>query len=266
MRSVHVQNEPILTYAPGSPERAALESELVRQAAEVVNIPVIVNGKRIGGGERLPVTCPHDHHHLLANVKQASTENVQAAIQSHRENQLEWSNWSLEQRAAVFLRAADLLSGPWRHKLNAATMLGQSKTVYQAEIDSACELIDFLRWNVQFARELHEVQPVSAAGVRNALEYRPLEGFVYAVTPFNFTAIGGNLACAPALMGNTVLWKPAATAALSNYYVLQLLEAAGLPPGVVNFVPGDAKTVSSVALGSPSFAGLHFTGAYFGRT
>ncbi|MGF6439694.1 L-glutamate gamma-semialdehyde dehydrogenase [Paraburkholderia youngii] len=261
MACAHVQNEPILTYAPGSPERAALESELVCQAAEVVYIPVIVNGERIGGGERLPVTCPHDHHHLIANVQQASTENVQAAIQSHRENQLEWSNWPLEERTAVFLRAADLLSGPWRHKMNAATMLGQSKTVYQAEIDSACELIDFLRWNVQFARELQELQPISAAGARNALEYRPLEGFVYAVTPFNFTAIGGNLACAPALMGNSVLWKPAATSALSNYYVLQLLEAAGLPPGVINFVPGDAKTVSSVALSSLSFAGLHFTGS-----
>ncbi|RQT95228.1 L-glutamate gamma-semialdehyde dehydrogenase [Burkholderia cenocepacia] len=261
MVSAHVQNEPILTYAPGSSERAALESELLRQAAEVVNIPVVVNGTKIGGGERLPVRCPHDHHHVLANVQQASAENVQTAIQSHRENQLEWSRWSLEERAAVFLRAADLLSGPWRHKLNAATMLGQSKTVHQAEIDSACELIDFLRWNVQFARELQEVQPISAAGARNALEYRPLEGFVYAVAPFNFTAIGGNLACAPALMGNTVLWKPAATAALSNYFVLQLLEAAGLPPGVINFVPGDAKTVSSVVLGSASFAGIHFTGS-----
>lgn len=186
----------------------------------------------------------------LAREHQASGDDVRTAIQAAAEAQRDWSQWSFEERAAVFLKAADLLAGPWRQKPNAATMLGQSKTAHQAEIDSACELIDFLRWNVAFARDLQQNQPVSPAGMRNALEYRPLEGFVYAVTPFNFTAIGGNLACAPALMGNSVLWKPAATAALSNYFAYELLEAARLPSGVINFVPGEAQTVSSVVLGS----------------
>jgi delta-1-pyrroline-5-carboxylate dehydrogenase group 1 len=254
-------NEPILAYQPSSPERAELVRALEHQSASVVDIPVVAGGKRLTGGETLPVVCPHDHAHTLAHVHQASSDDASAAIRAAAEAQREWSQWSFEDRAAVFLKAADLLAGPWRQQLNAATMLGQSKTVHQAEIDSACELIDFLRWNVAFARDLQRNQPVSPAGMRNALECRPLEGFVYAVTPFNFTAIGGNLACAPALMGNSVLWKPAATAALSNYFVFQLLEAAGLPPGVINFVPGEAQTVSSVALGSDAFAGLHFTGS-----
>lgn len=256
-----IKNEPILAYSPRSPERAALATELVKQANETVRVPVVVGGKRLVGGPSRELTSPHEHQRVLANVHQASADNVSAAIRAASEAQRDWAQWSFEDRAAVFLKAADLLSGPWRAKLNAATMLGQSKTVQQAEIDSACELIDFLRWNVAFARTLQGIQPVSTDGVRNTLDYRPLEGFVYAVTPFNFTAIGGNLACAPALMGNTVLWKPAATAALSNYYVLELLEAAGLPPGVINFLPGDAGTVSSVALASSAFTGLHFTGS-----
>jgi 1-pyrroline-5-carboxylate dehydrogenase len=255
------KNEPILAYRPGSQERAELVRALEQQAADVVQIPVVAGGTRLTSGATLPVACPHDHAHSLAHVHQASSDDVSAAIQAAIAAQRDWSQWPFEDRAAVFLKAADLLAGPWRQKLNAATMLGQSKTAYQAEIDSACELIDFLRWNVAFARELQQNQPVSPAGMRNSLEHRPLEGFVYAVTPFNFTAIGGNLACAPALMGNSVLWKPAATAALSNYFVFELLEAAGLPPGVINFVPGDAQTVSSVALGSEAFAGLHFTGS-----
>jgi 1-pyrroline-5-carboxylate dehydrogenase len=255
------RNEPILAYQPGSPERAQLVHALEQQSADVVRIPVVAGGRRLTDGDTLPVVCPHDHAHTVAHVHQATSDDVSVAIQAAADAQRDWSQWSFEDRAAVFLKAADLLAGPWRQKLNAATMLGQSKTAFQAEIDSACELIDFLRWNVAFARDLQQNQPVSPAGMRNALEYRPLEGFVYAVTPFNFTAIGGNLACAPALMGNSVVWKPAATAALGNYFVFELLEAAGLPPGVINFVPGEAQTVSSVALGSDAFAGLHFTGS-----
>ncbi|MBN3764149.1 L-glutamate gamma-semialdehyde dehydrogenase [Burkholderia sp. Ac-20365] len=255
------KNEPILAYSPDSPERAALAAALAEQSAQSVHVPVVAGGRRIEGGQARPLVSPHEHRRVLAQVHQASADDVAAAIRAASDAQRDWAHWSFEDRAAVFLKAADLLSGPWRAKLNAATMLGQSKTVYQAEIDSACELIDFLRWNVAFARSVQEMQPVSPDGVRNALDYRPLEGFVYAVTPFNFTAIGGNLACAPALMGNSVLWKPAATAALSNYYVLQLLEEAGLPPGVINFLPGDASTVSSVVLASDQFAGLHFTGS-----
>ena len=231
------RNEPILAYQPGSAERTELVRALEHQFAEVVDIPIVAGGKRLIGGATLPVVCPHNHSHTLAHVHQASSDDVNSAIQAAINAQRDWAQWSFEDRAAVFLKAADLLAGPWRQKLNAATMLGQSKTAYQAEIDSACELIDFLRWNVAFARDLQQNQPASSTGMRNALEYRSLEGFVYAVTPFNFTAIGGNLACAPALMGNSVLWKPATTAALSNYFVFELLEAAGLPPGVINFVP-----------------------------
>ncbi|WP_109484153.1 L-glutamate gamma-semialdehyde dehydrogenase [Paraburkholderia sp. C35] len=255
------KNEPILAYSPGSSERSALVRALEQQSAEAVRIPVVSGGKRLTSGATQAVVCPHDHAHTLAHVHQASREEVAAAIKAATDAQRDWSQWSFEDRAAVFLKAADLLAGPWRAKLNAATMLGQSKTAYQAEIDSACELIDFLRWNIAFARDLQQDQPMSPAGMRNVLDYRSLEGFVFAVTPCNFTAIGGNLACAPALMGNSVLWKPAATAALSNYFVFQLLEAAGLPPGVINFVPGEAQTVSSVVLGSEAFAGLHFTGS-----
>ncbi|HEX5343320.1 MAG TPA: L-glutamate gamma-semialdehyde dehydrogenase [Duganella sp.] len=254
-------NEPIFTYLAGSPERAALQAELAAQRATVREIPAIVGGQRLFSGVTVPVTAPHEHQLVLAKVHQADSAVVQQAIDAALAAQEQWSRWTLEQRAAVFLKAADLLAGPWRQRLNAATMLGQSKTAFQAEIDSACELIDFLRFNVQFAHEIAAQQPLSASGIRNRLEYRPLEGFVYAVTPFNFTAIGGNLAVAPALMGNVVLWKPAATAALSNFLIMELLEEAGLPPGVINFVPGDAQAVSSVALNHPALAGVHFTGS-----
>jgi 1-pyrroline-5-carboxylate dehydrogenase len=254
-------NEPVLSYAPGSPERAALTAELDRQAHSVVDIPAVVGGRRVAGTTATTLTAPHDHGLQLARASMADAALVTKAVEATVEAQAGWSLWSLAERAAVFLKAADLLAGPWRQRLNAATMLGQGKTVQQAEIDSACELIDFLRFNVQFAQEIAKQQPISGSGVRNRTDHRPLEGFVYAVTPFNFTAIGGNLAVAPALMGNTVLWKPASSAVLSNYLFLELLEEAGLPPGVINFVPGEPAAVSEVALSHPAFAGLHFTGS-----
>jgi len=254
-------NETVLSHAPGSPERIALTAELKTQQGCVLEIPAVVDGKRITSGNLNDVREPHAHERVLARVHSADTATTNAAIDAAVASQRDWSRATLAERSAVFLKAADLLSGPWRAKLNAATMLGQSKTAYQAEIDSACELIDFLRFNVQFAHELAAGQPISSPGMRNHLEYRPLEGFVYAVTPFNFTAIGGNLALAPALMGNTVVWKPAATASLSNFLFMELLEAAGLPKGVINFVPGSAVAVSNAVLARPELAGVHFTGS-----
>jgi 1-pyrroline-5-carboxylate dehydrogenase len=256
-----VINEPVLNYAPGSPERELLRAELAVQKNVCREIPAVVNGERVFGTTATPVRAPHEHGRVLANLYHADQKAVQSAINGAIAAQNEWANWSLQERSAVFLKAADLLAGPWRARLNAATMLGQSKTAYQAEIDAACELIDFLRFNVQFAHEIVQMQPQHSPGVRNRSEYRPLEGFVYAATPFNFTAIGGNLAIAPALMGNTVLWKPAATASLSNFMFMELLEAAGLPRGVINFVPGDPIEISSMALSHPSLAGVHFTGS-----
>lgn len=254
-------NETVLAYAPGSAERQALIAELGAQQSVVLDIPAVVGGERITSGDTGTVTAPHDHAQQLGRIHNASAATIDAAIGAAIAAQRDWSHATLAERSAVFLKAADLLAGPWRARLNAATMLGQGKTAYQAEIDSACELIDFLRFNVQFAHELSAMQPISSPGLRNHLEYRPLEGFVYAVTPFNFTAIGGNLAIAPALMGNTVLWKPAATASLSNYLFMELLEAAGLPKGVINFVPGDPVAVSNAVLARPELAGIHFTGS-----
>ncbi len=254
-------NEPVLNYAPRSAERESLRAELLAQKNACRELPAVINGQRIHGSTATAVRAPHEHERVLGNLYHADRQSVVAAVDAALAAQREWSSWSLQERSAVFLKAADLLAGPWRARMNAATMLGQSKTCYQAEIDSACELIDFLRFNVQFAHEIAQMQPQHAPGVRNRSEYRPLEGFVYAVTPFNFTAIGGNLAIAPALMGNTVLWKPAATAALSNYLFMELLEAAGLPPGVINFVPGDPVEISNVALNHPALAGVHFTGS-----
>ncbi len=254
-------NEPILNYAPGSPERAAVKAALKEIGGEVADIPLIIGGKEIRTGTTVPVVAPHRHAHVLGHVHQAGPREVSQAIQASERAYRDWSTWSLEDRAAVFLRAADLLAGPWRQVLNASTMLGQSKTIFQAEIDSACELIDFWRFNVAFAADLHAQQPLSVPGMWNRMEYRPLEGFVYAISPFNFTAIGGNLAGAPALLGNTVVWKPAATAALSGYYIMKLLEAAGLPPGVINFVPGNAAAVSDRVLSDRRLAGIHFTGS-----
>jgi 1-pyrroline-5-carboxylate dehydrogenase len=254
-------NEPVRGYAPDSPERAELKARLTSMAAERVDIPLVIGGKEIRTGDRSHATMPHDHDHVLADWHRAAPEHVAQAIAAARGAQTEWANWPWEDRAAVFLRAAELLSTSWRATLNAATMLGQSKTAYQAEIDSACELIDFWRFNTYFAQELYAEQPLSTHAMWNQLDYRPLEGFVYAITPFNFTAIGGNLPTAPALMGNTVVWKPASTAVLSSWYVFQILKAAGLPDGVINFVPGDAKQISDLALAHEDLAGVHFTGS-----
>jgi 1-pyrroline-5-carboxylate dehydrogenase len=254
-------NEPVRGYAPGSPEKAELKARLESMSRERAQIPLIIGGETIWSGDTAEVVMPHDHRHVLADWHKASTQHVQLAVEAARKARREWSSWPLEERAAVFLKAAELLATSWRATLNASTMLGQSKTAFQAEIDAACELIDFWRFNPHYAQGLYEQQPVSSPGVWNQLDYRPLEGFVYAVTPFNFTSIAGNLPTAPALMGNTVLWKPASTAILSAYYIMRLLEAAGLPPGVINFVPGDAASVSAVALHHPDLAGIHFTGS-----
>jgi 1-pyrroline-5-carboxylate dehydrogenase len=254
-------NEPVRAYAPGSPEKKELKVRLASMAGERIDIPVVIGGREIRTGDTATAVMPHDHGHVLATWHKAGPAEVQQAVAAAAEAKREWSSWRWEDRAAVLLKAAELLAGPWRTTLNAATMLGQSKTVYQAEIDSACEVIDFWRFNPHYAQELFAQQPLSAPGVWNQLEFRPLEGFVYAVTPFNFTAIGANLPTAPALMGNTVVWKPASTAILSGYYTLKILEAAGLPPGVVNFVPGDAGPISDALLSHPDLAGVHFTGS-----
>ena len=255
------ENDPNLTYRPGSPERADLKARLAAMAAEVIDIPVIIGGREIRTGDTGTVVMPHDHGHVLATWHKATPALAAEAAASALEARREWASWSFDDRAAVFLRAAELLTTTWRSTLNAATMLGQSKTAYQAEIDAASEMVDFWRFNVAFAQELLDEQPLSSHGVWNQSEYRGLEGFVYAVTPFNFTAIGGNLAGAPALMGCSVVWKPAATALLGNYYTYKLLEAAGLPPGVINFVPGDPVAISDVLLDHRDLGGIHFTGS-----
>jgi len=255
------RNEPVLSYAPGAPERVELKRTLKEFSARVIEIPVIVGGKEIRTGKTADAVMPHCHGHVLAKVHQAGPAEIEAAVRAAGDAWREWSAWTLEQRAAVFLKAADLLAGPWRAAVNAATMLGQSKTSHQAEIDAACELVDFFRWNVHYAERITAEQPLSVPGAWNALDYRPLEGFVYAITPFNFTSIGGNLPSAPAIAGNTVVWKPAATAVYSNYQVMKIFEAAGLPPGVINFVPGPAALVSERVLADRRFAGIHFTGS-----
>jgi 1-pyrroline-5-carboxylate dehydrogenase len=254
-------NEPVKSYAPGSPERAELKARLKSMAGERIEIPLRIGGKDVRTGATAQAIMPHDHRHVLADWHRASREHVEQAVAAAREAHAEWSAWPWEERAAVILKAAELLTTSWRATVNAATMLGQSKTVFQAEIDSACELIDFWRFNPWYAQQICDDQPLSDHSVWNQLEYRPLEGFVYAITPFNFTAIGGNLPTAPVLMGNTVLWKPASAAVLSAHYLMKLLEEAGLPPGVINFVPGDAAAVSEVALSNPELAGIHFTGS-----
>jgi len=256
-----VVNEPIRSYAPGTPERASLQARLAAMETERPDIPVVIGGQEIRTGATRQATSPHKHRHVTATWHQATADDVRAAIASGQAAWRDWSERAWEERAAVFLRAADLLAGPWRDTINAATMLGQSKTVFQSEIDAACEMADFFRFNAAFAQELYAEQPVSGPGVWNQMEYRALEGFVFAVSPFNFTAIGGNLSGAPALMGNVVLWKPAATQMLSAWYTLQLLREAGLPPGVINFVPGDAAMISEIALAHPELAGVHFTGS-----
>jgi 1-pyrroline-5-carboxylate dehydrogenase len=255
------QNEPNLTYPPGSPERAELKTRLAAMAAERIDIPVIIGGREIRTGRTAHAVMPHRHAHVLADWHKATAESVHDAVKAAAAARREWANWPWEDRAAVFLRAAELLTTTWRQTVNAATMLGQSKTVFQAEIDAACELIDFWRFNASFAEELYTEQPMSTHGVWNQSDYRGLEGFVYAVTPFNFTAIGGNLPAAPALMGCTVIWKPASSALLSAYYIMRLFEAAGMPPGVINFVPGDAPEISALLLDSRDLGGIHFTGS-----
>ncbi len=255
------ENEPVLGYAPGSPERDELKARLATMAGEEIEIPLIIGGQEVRTGDTVEAVMPHDHKHVLATWHRAGAREAEMAIRTAREAWRNWSSWSFEDRAAVFLRAADLLAGPRRQTLNAATMLGQSKTAHQAEIDSACELADFWRFNVHFARRIYEEQPNSAPGMWNQLDYRPLEGFVFAITPFNFTSIAGNLPTAPAIMGGVSLWKPASSAVYSAHYILQILMEAGLPPGVVNLLPGRSGEFSDTLLTSPEFAGIHFTGS-----
>jgi 1-pyrroline-5-carboxylate dehydrogenase len=254
-------NEPVKAYAPGSPERAELRARLEAMKSEIVEIPLIIDGEDVFTGNVAEVHMPHDHGKALARYHMAGPEETKRAIESCLDARSDWANWDWQDRAAVFLRAAHLLAGPWRQTLNAATMLGQGKTCHQAEIDSACETIDFWRFNVHYAREIHGQQVSSSRGMWNMIDYRPLEGFVYAISPFNFTAIGANLCGAPAIMGNVALWKPAHTALTSAYYNMRLLQAAGLPAGVINFVAGEARKISEVALASPHLAGIHFTGS-----
>ncbi|MGH3665474.1 MAG: L-glutamate gamma-semialdehyde dehydrogenase [Egibacteraceae bacterium] len=254
-------NEPVRGYAPGSPERASLEERLAAMGKERISAPMVIGGRRVSSATQFTVAAPHRHDQVLADVHAAEHEHVSQAITAALAAKRDWEALGFTQRAAVFLRAAELLAGPWRDTLNAATMLGQSKTIYQAEIDAACELIDFLRFNVAYAERLYGDQPQSSPGVWNRMEYRPLEGFVLALTPFNFTAIAGNLPTAPALMGNVVIWKPSEKQAFAAHHFMELLTAAGLPPGVINLIHGDGGLVSEVAMAHPDFAGLHFTGS-----
>jgi 1-pyrroline-5-carboxylate dehydrogenase len=255
------RNEPVLSYAPGTPERAALQARLAELSRKQIEIAPVIGGRRTRTGKTAEAVMPHDHRHVLATWHKAGRREVERAIEAAKAAWPEWARMPWEHRAAIFLKAADLLAGPWRQTLNAATMAGQSKTCHQAEIDSACELIDFFRFNVAYMEEIYRQQPSSAPGMWNTMQYRPLEGFIFAVTPFNFTSIAGNLPTAPALMGNTVLWKPASSAVYSAHFILLLLEEAGLPPGVINFLPGSAGEVGDPVLASPDLAGIHFTGS-----
>jgi len=255
-------NEPIKGYAPGSPERATLEQKIKDLAGERAELTMTIAGRQVpGGGEPIDVVQPHNRRHVLGQLRNATDADVTAAIEAARTAAPGWRELSFDDRAAIFLKAADLLAGPWRSVINASTILGQSKSVFQAEIDAACELIDFWKDNVHFGRRLLAEQPANAPGTWNRLEYRPLEGFVLAISPFNFTSIAANLPTAPALMGNVVIWKPSPTQQLSAHYLMQLLAAAGLPPGVINMVTGDGSAVSNVALRHPDLAGVHFTGS-----
>jgi 1-pyrroline-5-carboxylate dehydrogenase len=255
-------NEPIKTYAPGSRERAALEAKIKELASERHELTMTIGGaRRLGGGAPIDVVQPHNHLHVLGRMGNATEEDVRAAIEAAAQAAPGWRALSSDDRAAIFLRAADLLAGPWRATMNAASILGQSKSVYQAEIDAACELIDFWRFNVDYGRQLLTQQPISSPGVWNRMEYRPLEGFVLAITPFNFTSIAANLPTSAALMGNVVIWKPSPTQQLAAHVTMRLLEEAGLPPGVINLVTGDGQAVSTSALTHPDLAGIHFTGS-----
>ena len=254
-------NEPIQSYSPQSQERALLKAELDRLSRQRLDIPCIIGGKRIFTGRKRQVVMPHDHQHVLADFHMASEVEMQLAVEASLKAKAEWEALSWSDRAAVFLKAADLLAGPYRYTLNAATMLGQSKNAFQAEIDSACELIDFLRFNAYFYQQILQEQPLSSSGVWNRSEYRALEGFVLAITPFNFTAIAGNLPATPALLGNTVIWKPSDTQMLSAYYTMLLFEEAGLPPGVINLLGADGPLTSACLLKQRELAGIHFTGS-----
>lgn len=254
-------NEPILSYAPGTTERQALKNRLAQMASEQIEIPLIIGGKEVRTGKLAQCIMPHDHRHVLATYHQATPKEVEMAVAASQKAWQEWSAMPWWQRASIFKKTAALLSGPWRMTLNAATMLNQSKNVFQAEIDSACELIDFYNFNVKFMEQIYEQQPFSPAGQWNRLEQRPLEGFIFAVTPFNFTSIAGNLPTAPAMMGNTVLWKPASSAVLAAYYLMRLFQEAGLPDGVINFIPGSGRDVGPNILVNPKLAGIHFTGS-----
>ena len=254
-------NEPVRSYAPGTPERTALKTKLKEIASEEVEIPLLIGGEEVHTKKVTTNVMPHDHKHSLAKWHWGGAKEIEMAIEAAATAHAEWSSWTFERRASVFLRAADLLATTWRDTLNASTMLCQSKTAHQAEIDAACELIDFFRFNVYFAERLYQDQPISGPGMWNRVDYRALEGFIYAITPFNFTSIAGNLPTSPALMGNTVIWKPSRTTILSGYYIAKLLEEAGMPPGVINFVPGESADITDVVLRRRDFAGVHFTGS-----
>lgn len=254
------KNEPVKAYLPESPERASLKKELERQSAQVVQVPMIIGGKEVWTERKTKAVMPHDHAHVIAEAASGGEKELKDAIAAALAARKAWTEMPMEHRVSIFLKAADLIAGPMRYKVNAATMLGQSKTVYQAEIDT-CELIDFLRFNVYYLQQIYDRQPNNTPNVWNRIEYRPLEGFLTAISPFNFTSIGANLPTAPAIAGNVVLWKPATTAVLSNYYVMQALMAAGLPAGVINFVPSRGSDMSKYVLSDPNLAGFHFTGS-----
>ncbi|MCK5739366.1 aldehyde dehydrogenase family protein, partial [bacterium] len=255
------KNEPILGYGPGSAEKKSIKAKIAEFKQQQLEIPAIIGGEFVKTGNLGDCRCPHDHQHLLATYHKCEQKEVEQAIQAAKTAWPKWAAMPWQARAAIFLKAADLIAGPYRATLNAATMLGQSKTVYQAEIDAACELIDFYRFNPYYMQQLYQQQPASSPGCWNYLEQRPLEGFVFAVTPFNFTSIAGNLPTAPAMMGNTVVWKPASSAVYSAYQIMQVLKAAGLPDGVINLVPGSGGRVGNPVLNSPDLAGIHFTGS-----
>ena len=254
-------NEQVKEYKPGTPERKALIAEMERMSNEVLDIPLIIGGKEVRTGKTAKVVMPHDHQHILAHFHQAGEKEVQMAIDAALEAHEVWSNMSWIERVSINMKAAELLSKKYRHTINAATMLGQGKNAYQAEIDAACETIDFLRFNAYYIAQIYNEQPQSESGIINRIEYRPLEGFILAITPFNFTAIASNLNMAPAIMGNTILWKPASTSILSNYYLMKVMMEAGLPAGVINFIPGSGSLIGKTALSHPDLAGIHFTGS-----
>ncbi len=254
-------NEPVQDYSPGSPERRTLVARLKEMERDRIDIPMVIGGKEVTSGDLYETVMPHRTKHVLGDVHQGSARHLAAAVAASGEAHNSWASMPWEDRAAVFLRSADLLAGPWRDTINASTMLGQSKTVHQAEIDAACELIDFFRFNVQYAEQIYAQQPISSAGMWNQMDYRPLEGFVFAVSPFNFTSIAANLPASAALMGNTVVWKPSHTQSFSAHYLMKLFEAAGLPDGVINMVNGPGPEIGEAALTHPDLAGIHFTGS-----